>query len=300
MELETNFAKLFFVQIEDSNNTEYTAPILKEKTETALVSPTPNNPPWNSLTAVGVWLASVAFILVFRNILLLPYLLKQNIDFANQTAILEFAKNDPTAVLLQIVATIPAHLLTLLLAWLVVTRFKKFSFRQTLGWEKGGFAWWYYPLILIGIFAVSAIVSYFVPEQDNDMMRILRSSRAAVFAVTFLATFTAPLVEEVIYRGIMYSAFQRTFGVASAVFIVTLIFAAVHFYQYWGSPSTIFLIVFLSLFLTLVRARTKNLLPCIILHTLINGIQSLILILEPYINFDNITEQHAALFHLWK
>lgn len=285
------------MQTEDSNNIEYATPVLKEKTETALTKPPPNDPPWNSLTAFGVWLASVVFLLVLGNILLLPYLLKQNIDFTNQAAILEFAKNDPTAVLLQVVATIPAHLLTLLLAWLVVTRFKKFSFRQTLGWEKGGFAWWHYPLILIGIFAVSAIVSYFVPEQDNDMMRILRSSRAAVFAVAFLATFTAPLVEEVVYRGIMYSAFQRTFGVAPAVFIITFIFAAVHFYQYWGSPSTIFLIVFLSLILTLVRVRTNNLLPCIILHTAINGIQSLILILEPYLNFGNPTEQPAALFY---
>lgn len=288
------------MQTEDSNNIEYTAPVLKEKLEIAPVNPTPNNPPWNSWTALGVWLASVAFILILGNIFLLPYLFKQNIDFTNQAAVLEFAQNDPTAVLLQVVATIPAHLLTLLLAWLVVTRFKKFSFRQTLGWEKGGFAWWYYPLILVGIFAVSAIVSYFVPEQDNDMARILRSSRAAVFAVAFLATFTAPLVEEVVYRGIMYSAFQRAFGVAPAVFIVTLIFAAVHFYQYWGSPSTIFLIVFLSLILTLVRVRSKNLLPCIILHTAINGIQSVALILEPYLNFGSANESHAALFHLWK
>jgi len=260
-------------------------------------NPTPDNPPWNSLVAFGVWLASAVFLIALGNLFLLPYLLKQNLDFANQEAIIEFSTSDPTAVLLQLAATIPAHLLTLVLAWMVVTRFNKFSFRQTLGWEKGGFRWWHYSLILVGIFAVSAIASYFITQQDNDMMRILRSSRAAVFLVAFLATFTAPLVEEVIYRGILYSAFQRTFGVAPAVFIVTLVFAVIHFYQYWGSPSTIFLICFLSLVLTLVRVRAKNLYPCIILHTAINGIQSVYLILEPYLDFNNAAEQHAALFN---
>jgi membrane protease YdiL (CAAX protease family) len=202
---------------------------------------------------------------------------------------------------LSVVGIIPAHLLTLVLAWLVVTKFKKYSFRQTLGWEKGGFVWWYYPLILIGIAAVSAVVLHFLPEQDNEMARILQSSNAAVYAVAFLATFTAPLVEEVIYRGILYSAFQRTFGVIAAVASVTLIFASVHFLQYWGSPGTIFVICFLSLVLTLVRVRTKNLLPCIILHTLINGIQSIVLVGQTFAGDSNaVQNQAAAIVHLLK
>lgn len=287
------------MQTEDSDNIEHGVSNLIEKPETALIKPTPNDPPWNSWAAIGVWLASVAFLLILGNLLLIPYLLKQHIDLTNQEALIEFAKSDPTAILLQVVATIPAHVLTLVVAWLVVTRLRKFSFRQTLGWQSGGFAWWYYLAIIAVIFAVSAVVSYFVPEQDNEMARILRSSHAAVFAVAFLATFTAPLVEEVIYRGILYSAFQKSFGVAPAVFIVTLIFAAVHFYQYWGSPSTIILITFLSLILTLVRVRSKNLLPCIILHTAINGLQSLMLILQLYVNADD-SHQQATIFHLWK
>jgi membrane protease YdiL (CAAX protease family) len=60
------------------------------------------------------------------------------------------------------------------------------------------------------------------------------------------------------------------------------------------------MICLLSLALTLIRARTGNLLPCIVLHTVFNGIQSLLLILQPYINFGSTTEQQAALLHLWK
>lgn len=275
------------MQNEEINNADYSAPLIKQlnelsETPPAPVVPTPDNPPWNSGTAFGVWIASFIFIAVVPLFFILPYAFSKNVNFADAPALTKFLLDDPTAVLLQVLATIPAHVFTVLLGWLVVTRFRKFSFRETLGWQNGGLKWWHYPLILLGIFAVSALVSQFFPQQDNDMQRILRSSQAAVFAVAFLATFTAPLTEEVVYRGILYSAFQRTIGVPAAVVFVTLIFAAVHFYQYWGSPSTIFLIYFLSLVLTLVRVVSKNLLPCIILHTLINGVQSIALVVQSF------------------
>jgi membrane protease YdiL (CAAX protease family) len=205
-----------------------------------------------------------------------------------------FVEKDPTAILLSIVGVFPAHLLTLLMAWMVVTRMRKYSFRETLGWKSGGFAWWHYPLIFIGIVLVSGVVTYFIPEHDNELLRMLRSSQAAVFAVAILATFTAPLVEEVIYRGILYSAFQRTFGVVPAVIFVTIIFAGVHFVQYWGSPSTILLICLLSLILTLVRVKAKNLLPCIILHTVINGVQAILLVAQIFVPDPGAVENKAA------
>ncbi len=258
-------------------------PIKKDVLPSAAIPVSPDNPPWNSWAAFGVWVASVFFIVIFPNIFLLPYLAKQNLDFSNQTALLEFAKTDATAVLLQVFAVIPAHIFTLILAWLVVTRFKKYSFRETLGWRWNGFNIWNCLIILGGFYVLAAVVSYFVPEQENDLMRILKSSRTAVYVVAFLATFTAPLVEEVVYRGVLYSAFQRNIGIPAAVLITTFLFAIVHVPQYWGSPGTIFLICLLSLALTLIRVRTKNLLPCIALHTVFNGSQSLLLILQPYI-----------------
>ncbi|MCY7376277.1 MAG: CPBP family intramembrane metalloprotease [Pyrinomonadaceae bacterium] len=262
----------------------------------------PDNPPWNSWTAFGVWAASVVFIIIFPNLFLLPYLTKQSVYFTNQAAVVEFAKNDPTAVLLQISAIIPAHILTLVLAWLVVTRFKKFSFRETLGWRWNGFNIWTCLAIVGGFFVLAGIASYYFPEQDNDLLRILKSSRTAVYIVAFLATFTAPLVEEVVYRGVLYSAFQRTVGVPAAVALITFLFALVHVPQYYPSYSTIFLICLLSLVLTLVRVRTKNLLPCIALHTVFNGSQSVLLILQPYL--ETLTENNqspaASFIHLFK
>ena len=261
------------------------------------IAPTPNNPPWNVLTAIAVWLGSVAFIVVFPAIFLLPYLWKMHVNFSDQATAAEFAKTDPTAVLLQIVSVIPAHIFTLILAWLVVTRLKKFSFRQTLGWDVNSLKWWNYLIILGGIFVIASVVQYYFPAQENDLEQMLRVSKAVVYIVAFLATFTAPLIEEVIYRGVLYSAFQRTFGVPIGVTIATLLFALVHVPQYYPSYSTIFIICLLSLILTLIRAKTNNLLPCIILHTLFNGIQSVALVASTFFS-ENAppTPEHAASF----
>ncbi len=253
-------------------------------------APTPNDPPWGVGAAIGAWIASVAFILIIPSLLLLPYLALQNPPIIGADQIVEFAKSDPTSIFLQILAIIPAHILTLALAWLVVTRARQFSFRQILGWEKGGFVWWHYCIILVGFLVVATIVTEFFPEQENDLIRILKSSRSAVYIVALVATFTAPLAEEVVYRGILYSAFQRTFGVPAAFVFVTFLFSVVHVPQYWPSYSTIFLLTLLSLTLTAIRVRTNNLLPCIILHTLFNGLQSVLLIFEPYLKTSQVPD----------
>lgn len=301
MELRKVFAKLKFVQNEELQDVETNAPEWKELAEyeraQALLPPTPNNPPWNSWIALGMWFFSVLMIAFLPMVFVLPYLANQNIALTDSNALANFLKENPTAILLNLIAVFPAHLFTLVLAWFVVTGFKRYSFRQTLGWSHENFRWYYYILIVVGFFAIAAFVNYFLPEQENDLMRVLQSSRSATLIVAFLATFTAPLVEEVVYRGILYSAFQRSIGVWGAVAVVTTLFASVHFLQYWGSPGTILLICLLSLILTLVRVKTDSLLPCVILHTIFNGLQSLFLVLEPYLPKDlNSTDQKAAAF----
>ncbi len=262
-------------------------------------NPTPDNPTWNWMTASGVWLASIVF-LVLPSILVVFYAIAKKVDIGNTENLREFLLNDPTAILIQIILVIPAHALTLTLAWVVITKINKFSFREALGWKWGGFRFWHIAVILVVFFLLAAALTALIGEQDNELMRILRSSRSAVYIVAFLATFSAPIVEEVIYRGIIYSAFYKAFGVVTAVIAASTLFAGVHFLQYNGDITALIMICLLSLVLTLIRARTGNLLPCIVLHTVFNGIQSLLLILQPYINFGNTTEQHATLLHLWK
>lgn len=281
------------------DNIEYSAPKLIEKIETSpiLVQPTPNKPPWNSWIAVAIWILSVALILILPSAVVGIYLVKSGVDFFNREQLEAFIKSDITANILSIVAIIPAHILTLGIAWLVITNFNKYSFRQTLGWRFNNFRIWYIFVITAAILILAGVLTSIFGEQENELLRILKSSRTAVYLVAFLATFTAPLVEEVIYRGLLYSAFQRSFGAVTAIFLVTFLFALVHVPQYYPDFVSISMICLVSFVLTLIRAQTGNLLPCIALHFVFNGVQSLLLILQPFLErFAENSGQQAAMF----
>lgn len=293
-----SFAKLLFVQNFNLNPVEGFSENPLPATPVDK-NPTPDNPSWNWLSASGIWLASLVF-LALPTVFALFYAAAKNVDLRNAESLKDFLLNDSGAILLQIILVFPAHLLTLALCWAVVTRFNKFSFRGMLGWNWGGFNFWHIAVIIVAFFLLAYALTAYFGEQENELTRILHSSRAAVYIVAFLATFTAPIVEEVVYRGIIYSAFYKAFGVVVAVIVASTLFAAVHFLQYNGDVTALIMICLLSLVLTLVRVRTRNLLPCIVLHTVFNGIQSLLLILEPYLNFGTSNENHSALFHLWK
>lgn len=265
----------------------------------ALEQPTPNDPPWNNRHAFLLWFASVLFIVVIPNVFVGLYIARAGVNLTDRQALTDFLKSDPAANILAIAAIIPAHVLTLLLTWAIVTKFNKYSFRQTLGWRFDSFKIWYI-FVIVGLFlGLAAILSTIFGEQDNELLRILSTSRTAVYLVAFLATFTAPLIEEVVYRGVLYSALQRSVGVIYSVVIVTVLFALIHVPQYYPDFVSITLICLLSLVLTLVRVRTKNLLPCIALHFVFNGIQSLMLILQPFLfnNPDAIHKKAATMIY---
>lgn len=261
-------------------------PLVGVPTPMAETQPTPDNPPWGSWAALGVWAASIAFIVIFPMLFVFPYLatsglLNRRDEFAT------IFKTDPTAVFLQFLAIIPAHLFTIALAWFVVTGYRKYSFRKMLGWEWAGFR--IYHAVLISVFfyvaALGAVTIFGDVENDFDIM--LKSSRYVVYVVAFFAVFTAPIVEEVVYRGLLYSAFQRSLGKVLAVLLVTFIFAGVHALQYSKDATPDYavmsVLLLLSLTLTMIRVKTENLLPCIVLHTVFNGFQSILMISEPFL-----------------
>ncbi|MBA2379348.1 MAG: CPBP family intramembrane metalloprotease [Blastocatellia bacterium] len=243
----------------------------------------PDRPHWGILAGIAVWLASVLAVVLTPSLFLIPYVTASGIKFTSSQQMMDFARTDPSAVIVQFAAIIPAHLLTILVAWVVVTRYRRFPFFETLGWTSGGVRWWHYGLLFVGFYAIAAVIGYYIPEQDNEFLRMLRTSRTAVYIVAIMATFSAPFIEEVVYRGVLYAPFRASFGTPVAVLLVTLIFTSVHVPQYLGSPATIFLLLLLSLGLSIMRAFSKSIFPCFVFHTLINASQSILLILEPYL-----------------
>lgn len=236
--------------------------------------------------AVLVWVLSVGMLIFTPLVLAVPYFIY---TWANQGPPRpETLATDKTLILLSIIGTIFAHLLTIGILWLYATEGGKRSFAQTIG-----FRWptnmapgitvalcCLLALVLLGIgWSVTAVWG----GQKTQLDLIVESSMAARFVTALAAVATAPLVEELIYRGVLYSAFERAGGVAVAVVVVSLLFAGVHVFQYSNNIGVITVITLLSFTLTLVRAYTGSVIPPFIVHLVFNGIQSLILVLAPFL-----------------
>jgi CAAX protease family protein len=247
----------------------------------------PENPAWGVGGALVIWFASVLFIIFMPLVFLIPYASSKGLHTGMPNyavALTEFALSDKTAVLLQVVSLIPSHLLTFLLIWMLVTRFGKHSFRAAIGWGwPRHFPWWLSVGLGMALFVVGNFIARLLgADKPTQLEQIINSSLAARYTISFLAVFTAPFVEEFIYRGVLYAPLQRLAGIPGAVVIVLALFTIIHVPQYWPNIGVIVAVALLSIVLTIVRAYSGRLLPCIVIHLVFNGIQAVLLILEPY------------------
>ncbi len=266
----------------------------------------PDNPPWGVGMAVLVWLASLLLLAIASALALIPYAAHRGITATSpdySRALVEFALKDPSAIFVQVASTVPAHLFTVLIVWAVVTRFGRRPFWQTLGWSWGRyFGLWTSIALGAVLFLVSSAIAHFLGgDKLTPLEELINSSAQTRYMIAALATLTAPFVEELVFRGVLYSALQRfitkiaammsglglrngvpqpaqLIGKAGAVIFVTVLFAVVHIPQYQTNYGVIAAICLLSLSLTVIRAISGRLLPCYIVHLVFNGIQSVIIV----------------------
>jgi membrane protease YdiL (CAAX protease family) len=265
-------------------------PIHPEELEASSEPPPvdPNNPSWGFGAALLVWFGSLVLMFVVPLILLIPY-----------AASIGFKSFDPfskTAVLLQVVSLFPTHLLTFALVWIVVTRFGKQSFWEAIGWGWAPpFRLWSCVGLGMLLFVVGSVLAKLLgAEKPTQLELIINSSLIARYMISFLAVCTAPFVEEFVYRGVLYAPLQRLAGVKGAVIIVLALFTIIHVPQYWPNIGVIAAVGLLSIVLTVIRAYSGRLLPCIVIHLVFNGVQAIILIIEPHLKPMIPTAEQAA------
>lgn len=156
---------------------------------------------------------------------------------------------------------------------------------------------------ILACFALAGLSKYpaiFFPGPETDFEKGFFSSAAKTAVMTFVAVATAPLVEELIFRSLLYPALRRllrkhelarreissvriqrftregiSLAAVSAIIVVTGLFTLVHVKQYssTGSPSwgMIMSVALSGLFLTSLRAYTKSLLPSYVMHLTLNA-----------------------------
>jgi membrane protease YdiL (CAAX protease family) len=242
----------------------------------------PDNPPWGIGSAAATWVGSVLFLFVIQSAMVLGYAFYRHVDLF---ALQDFVLHDPNAIFVTAISLLPTHLLTLGLVWLVVTRAGKYSFWRTIGWEwSPGFNFWTCAALAVVLLFVGIAITASMADKPTALDDMIQRSVAARYVIALLATLTAPLTEEFVYRGVLYPALQRLTGRIWAVAGVLALFTMVHVPQYWPSYGVILTIGLLSFFLTAIRAYTGRILPCVVIHTVFNGIQSFWIAFGPFIN----------------
>ena len=250
--------------------------------------PDPDRPAWGLASGVGVWVASVAAIIVIPIIAVIAWYLIETArgaklpTFSDQTELIEWLKS-PNLLLVQVLSTIVAHAITIAICWAVVTRVGARPFWASLGWDWAGHSIWYWlafsACVILGLLLVSQLLARVLPQsEENSFTELLKSSQRVRIAIAVLATFTAPLVEEAVYRGVLYSGLRKSFGLTTTVVLVTVMFTGVHVLQYLGAWVSIAGLTLLSLALTVIRAKTKSILPCVAIHTVNNAFFSVLIL----------------------
>ena len=235
-----------------------------------------DGPPWGVLEALGLLLASL-LALVAAEIGPVIYVVVAA-RAGNEVPTGEAYMTDPTLTLVRVCAAGVAHVVTFALAWWVVTNGRREPFFQNLGWGwRKGFGRATVFVAFAGIFLTNlALVQLF---QQLEMMpkstpfdRLLEVPSTRV-AISIFAVVSAPFVEEVVFRGVLYPAVERWVGRLVAIVVVSGLFLLVHADQYGGSIAYLLPIGLLSVVLTALRAYSGSVLPSFALHLLFNSVQ---------------------------
>ncbi len=120
--------------------------------------------------------------------------------------------------------------------------------------------------VLVYSFAANALLAYLYPASQDWVKLPHGAASIAVFFI--LATAMAPLTEELIFRGWIYTALRAKFGFAASLLVSSALFALAH----WEKTHLYALTVFpVGLALGYLRERAGTIAASMALHALFNG-----------------------------
>lgn len=116
------------------------------------------------------------------------------------------------------------------------------------------------------------------PRPPQAITPLLDLPWPRLLAGLFIAILWVPLAEEIVFRGWLFKALQRTRpGVWLALPVTTFIFAMMHSFY---SPGGVLVIALLGALLGWLRWRYDQLALCVIAHSLYNGLTLLLVALD--------------------
>ncbi len=156
--------------------------------------------------------------------------------------------------------------------YLLATLYHRQPFWKSLGWRKPSERQVF--TYLLGGILMAIIVTIappVLPDSSTFPLQQFFSSPAASYAVGVFAIVIAPIVEETVFRGLLFAVFERSVGLRFAVVTTAVLFAGLHVPEYWHAWNHILMILLVGFVFSLARGMTGSLAPSIVLHISYNG-----------------------------
>jgi hypothetical protein len=100
-----------------------------------------------------------------------------------------------------------------------------------------------------------------------ELFNKIFESDYGIYGAILKVVIMAPVIEELIFRGVIMHGLMRNYSKITAVFVSALMFALFHLNP-WQFPATFIL----GILLGILMVRTRNILLCIIGHAINNGL----------------------------
>ena len=122
----------------------------------------------------------------------------------------------------------------------------------------------YIPIALV----VGYVIGYFEHSIINAGSLILDTSALSIFKISFVMFFFVGLVEELIFRSLLQTRLEASFGMVKGLLITALLFGMMH--SGYGKAYELLLVFFVGIVFGCMFQRTRSLLLLVITHVFVN------------------------------
>jgi membrane protease YdiL (CAAX protease family) len=165
---------------------------------------------------------------------------------------------------------VAAYILTVgFMVFLVWQRYRT-GFLQAVGWNAPATKAAWIPLLGgAGLAVVSQVLSLALHRWIPKSLPIdqLFRTPASAYLLAAFGILVAPMVEEIFFRGFLYPSLARPLGMAPAITLTAAGFALLHAQQLAHAWAPLLILFGVGTVLTVVRALTKSVALCVLIHT---------------------------------
>jgi membrane protease YdiL (CAAX protease family) len=238
-------------------------------------NPTPSV--WVALAAIAIYFATQILIGV---VLIAVVILASGRPVTDPAALMDLSRSG----LLNGAVVLSSALLSLPIIYLSTVKFGRRPFKELVRWRLPlHVPTWMGVLIALvaGILLDAVTLALRKPLVAPTMRSLYQGSLPEVLVLILAVVGIAPLMEEILFRGLLYTSVAARLGVPAGIGITALSFGAIHVCTYGTDWYSVLQTLILGLMLTGLRAWTRSLWPCTVAHVannLYSTVETLILL----------------------